>query len=251
MSVIWQDGQKKMKPQIEIPYPREGSFTDEGMRLAKSLVKEGWGDPNWDYNYMNKSYGIWKEMKKVWDQGPEKKQVAAYVARQNCPAGDKPPPYCTPKITAPSAPKFKMTEMNTETAKSAKVNNEMEVFNERSNGAMVWLRSGNGIAVKPIKMADMEAICKSLPSPQNPSKFVTILQTHTRSGVLGSREICLFHMIHSPKRERVFINERGSPQRVKPIRPADGSHLQQSVLGSSASHVLHHHSYSEDVGPEN
>ncbi|KAI2642957.1 Gag polyprotein [Labeo rohita] len=94
--------------------------------------------------------------------------------------GDKPPPYCTPKITAPSAPKFKMTEMNTETAKSAKVSNEMEVFNERSNGAMVWLRSGNGITVKPIKMADMEAICKSLPSPQNPSKFVTILQTHTR-----------------------------------------------------------------------
>ncbi|KAI2643950.1 NLR family CARD domain-containing protein 3 [Labeo rohita] len=139
-----------MKPQIEIPYPREGSFTDEGMRLAKSLVKEGWGDPNWDYNYMNKSYGIWKEMKQVWDQGPEKKQVAAYVARQNCLAGDKPPLYCTPKITAPSAPKFKMTEMNTETAKSAKVNNEMEVFNEKSSGAM------------------------------NPSKFVTILQTHTR-----------------------------------------------------------------------
>ncbi|KAL1256950.1 hypothetical protein QQF64_012495 [Cirrhinus molitorella] len=70
------------------------------------------------------------------------------------------------------------------------------------------------------------------------------------SGVLGSREIRLFHMIHSPKRVRVFINERGSPQRVKPIRSADGSHLQQSVLGSSASHVLHHQSNSEAVDPE-
>lgn len=66
-----------------------------------------------------------------------------------------------------------------------------------------------------------------------------------RSGVLGSREIYLFRMFHSPKRVRFFINERGSPRRVKPIRPADGAHLQQTVVGSSASHVLRHQSYSE------
>lgn len=29
---------ERMRPQIEVPYPREGSFTDDGMELAKSLV---------------------------------------------------------------------------------------------------------------------------------------------------------------------------------------------------------------------
>ncbi|RXN02468.1 xenotropic and polytropic retrovirus receptor 1-like protein [Labeo rohita] len=56
-----------------------------------------------------------------------------------------------PEPTALSTtPKFKMTQMSTDIAKSAKVSNKMEVSNEKSNGAM------------------------------NPSKCVTILQTHTR-----------------------------------------------------------------------
>ncbi len=32
-----------MKPQIEVPYPRECTFTDEGMQTARSLVKDGTG----------------------------------------------------------------------------------------------------------------------------------------------------------------------------------------------------------------
>ncbi|ROK32556.1 hypothetical protein DPX16_23674 [Anabarilius grahami] len=51
---------------------------------------------------------------------------------------------------------------------------------ESSQNAMVWLRAGNAISMKPLKMSDMESICKSLPSPQNPGKFVTVLQTHTK-----------------------------------------------------------------------
>lgn len=49
-----------------------------------------------------------------------------------------------------------------------------------SRNAMVWVRAGNAISMKPLKMSDMESICKSLPSPQNPGEFVTVLQTHTK-----------------------------------------------------------------------
>lgn len=167
---------ESMKPQIETPYPREGSFTDEGMELAKSLIFEGWGDPNWDYKYMTKSYNVWKDLKKVWDQGPEKKKVLAFVAQQNSFPQDKPPPYCTPRL--PTAPPHNshVTEKSG-TFKETKVETKET---PKTQSAMVWMRSGNAIGVKPVKMTDMEAICKSLPSPQNPSKFVTILQSHTK-----------------------------------------------------------------------
>ena len=95
---------EKMTPQIDTPYPRDGSFSDDGIDLAKSMVKEGWGDPKWDYKYMLKAYAVWKDFKKVWDEGPEKKQVLAYVAKQGL--SEKPPSYstfCQPE-TLPSAP---------------------------------------------------------------------------------------------------------------------------------------------------
>ncbi len=59
------------------------------MQTAKSLIKEGWGDPNWDYDYMNynparhHNFDVWQDMKKTWDGVPEKKAVAAYVVQQN------------------------------------------------------------------------------------------------------------------------------------------------------------------------
>ncbi len=42
-------------------YPRCGSFKENYMELMKSMVKKGWGDPQWDYKYMNESYEIWKK----------------------------------------------------------------------------------------------------------------------------------------------------------------------------------------------
>lgn len=36
------------------------------------MVIGGWGDLEWDYRYMKESYRVWKEMKKVLDQWPEK-----------------------------------------------------------------------------------------------------------------------------------------------------------------------------------
>ncbi len=42
-------------------YPRFGSFKENYMELMKSMVKKGWGDPQWDYKYMNESYEIWKK----------------------------------------------------------------------------------------------------------------------------------------------------------------------------------------------
>lgn len=166
---------ERMRPQIEVPYPREGSFTDDGMELAKSLVFEGWGDPNWDYKYMTKSYNIWKDLKKVWDQGPEKKKVVAFVAKQSRLAKDTPPPYSMSH--SPSAPP--PPPQNSPVVTKLVTPKEKQEPT-KTQGAMVWLRSGNAIGVKPVKMTDMEAICKSLPSPQNPSKFVTILQSHTK-----------------------------------------------------------------------
>ncbi len=52
-------------------YPRFGSFKENDMELMKSMVKNGWGDPQWDYKYMSESYEIWKKMRIIWNQGPE------------------------------------------------------------------------------------------------------------------------------------------------------------------------------------
>lgn len=61
-----------MWPQIDPKYPRTGSFSKEGMRLADSMINGEWGDPDWPYDIMRESHSVWKEMKKVWDKGPEK-----------------------------------------------------------------------------------------------------------------------------------------------------------------------------------
>ncbi len=52
-------------PQID-KYPRFGSFKENYMELMKSMVKGGWGDPQWDYKYMGESYEIWKLIKTIW-----------------------------------------------------------------------------------------------------------------------------------------------------------------------------------------
>lgn len=61
-------------------------------------------------------------------------------------------------------------------------NNKTQPSNSTQN-AMVWVRAGNNINVRPLKMSDMELICKSLPSPQHPGKFLTILQTHMKYAI--------------------------------------------------------------------
>ncbi len=38
------------------------------MELMKSMVKKGWGDPQWDYKYMSESYEIWKKIRIIWNQ---------------------------------------------------------------------------------------------------------------------------------------------------------------------------------------
>lgn len=82
------------------------------MRVCKRLIKEGWGDPNWDYDDMNNNFDVWQDMKKTWDGVPEKKAVAAYVAQQNSCRPEKKPLYC---ITQPSAP-LKIEASSTDTA---------------------------------------------------------------------------------------------------------------------------------------
>ncbi len=57
--IIWPDG-LKLKLKID-QYPRFGSFKENDMELMKSMVKKGWGDPQWDYKYMSESYEIWKK----------------------------------------------------------------------------------------------------------------------------------------------------------------------------------------------
>ncbi len=68
---------ERVKPQIEVPYLLEGSLTEEGILTAKSLIKVGWDEPNWDYDYMNTSFDVWQDMEKTWDKGPEKKALTA------------------------------------------------------------------------------------------------------------------------------------------------------------------------------
>ncbi len=60
-------------------YPRFGSFKENYMELMKSMVKNGWGDPQWDYKYMSESYEIWKRMRIIWNQGPERINKASKI----------------------------------------------------------------------------------------------------------------------------------------------------------------------------
>ncbi|MGL4599929.1 MAG: C2HC-type zinc finger protein [Plesiomonas sp.] len=163
---------EKMYPQIETAYPRIGSFSKEGIRLAESMISGEWGDPDWDYQVMRKCHAAWLEMKKVWDQGPEKPKVNAPRSKCAYPSLEKPPPYLAPSAPPDNA---RCIKSNTATVAQRQVD-DMAM----KNTSMVWHRTGNGISLRPLKVTDMDAICKALPPPSNPVKFISVLKAHTR-----------------------------------------------------------------------
>ncbi len=80
-------------------YPRFGSFKENDMELMKSMVKNGWGDPQWDYKYMSESYEIWKKIRIIWNQGPERINKASKISNDLPSTVKTPPPYDTAIIT--------------------------------------------------------------------------------------------------------------------------------------------------------
>ncbi|XP_046701013.1 uncharacterized protein LOC124382793 [Silurus meridionalis] len=138
-------------------FPRHGSFKTLDMENAYSMVNGGWGDPNWDYTYMRESYDKWVNMKKYWDKGPER------VNASKCSLNKKqsPPPYNSTPSTSPGLyPALPVAAS--------------------LQPAFAFVRERNEIHVKPAKASDIDAICRSLPIPTNPTKYVQILKSHTR-----------------------------------------------------------------------
>ncbi len=76
-----------------------GSFKENDMELMKSMVKKGWGDPQWDYKYMGKSYEIWKKMRIIWNQGPKRINKVSKISNDVPSTVKTPPPYDTAIIT--------------------------------------------------------------------------------------------------------------------------------------------------------
>ncbi len=74
-------------------YPRFGSFKENDLELMKSMVKKGWGDPQWDYKYMSESYEIWIKIRIIWNQGPERINKASKISK-DLPSTVKTPPDC-------------------------------------------------------------------------------------------------------------------------------------------------------------
>lgn len=72
-----------------------------------------------------------------------------------------------------------------------------------------WIQSCSIIALKPIKMSDIEMICKSLPSATNPTKFVEFFKTHTPYAQLSGPDYkaILLRVLDSDVTETILIEK--------------------------------------------
>lgn len=75
--------------------------------------------------------------------------------------------------------------------------------------SMVWTRAGNQLVIKPLKMSDIDTICKSLPPAQNPAKYVTVLQSHTKYAHMTGADYraILLRTLDSEVTEEILIQE--------------------------------------------
>ncbi|XP_057188879.1 uncharacterized protein LOC130553765 [Triplophysa rosa] len=162
------------------------------MELMKSMVKAGWGNPQWDYKYMCESYEIWQKMKKIWNQGPERVDKSNKISIDAPSTVKTPPPYDTTVISVqthahtnsnlyPSLLSFSSCaqpppppELNKETLHAA------------AQPSMAWVQEGPRIILKPATMTDIDTICKTLPNPNNSNKFVDVFRSHTRYAQLSA-----------------------------------------------------------------
>lgn len=182
-------------------YPRCGSFKKDDMDLMKSMVKSGWGDPQWDYKYMNDSCNIWTSVKRVWDRGPERADQLKNASITPPEIVKQPPSYDTavnvntvqnhvptssqfyPSLLTISssaqtpAPPLQLSEQNREALASKTV-----------QPTMAWIQDGPRIVIRPATMSDIDTICKNLPNPSNSTKFVDVLRSHTRYAQLNGAD---------------------------------------------------------------
>ncbi|KAK2840925.1 hypothetical protein Q7C36_012504 [Tachysurus vachellii] len=60
-------GWTESQPQF-LTYPRGGTFKPEYLASAYIQIYDGFGDSDWDYQYMTDGYKKWLEMKPIWDK---------------------------------------------------------------------------------------------------------------------------------------------------------------------------------------
>lgn len=119
-------------------------------------------------------------MKKVLDQWPEKsnKKISERKSTESPPAYVQATSISTHSswkkelCTAHSPVRY--PDLNDRQIMTACPPSTLDVQNT------TWIQSCSIIALKPIKMSDIEMICKSLPSATNPTRFVEFFNTHTR-----------------------------------------------------------------------
>ncbi len=179
-------------PQIE-KYPRFCSFKKNYMELMKSMVKGGWGDPQWDYKYMGESYEIWKTMKTIWNEGPKCVNKANKILTVKTP-----PPYDTAVITVQNNAKTSSTLYPSLLSFSScahppplphlEMNKETVRLQSAAQPSMAWVQEGPRIILKPATMTDIDTICKTLPNVNNSNKFVDVLLSHTCSAQLSGSD---------------------------------------------------------------
>lgn len=161
----WSEG----KVQLD-PFPRDGSFKDDDMRAAKAMVKGGWGDPQWDYDYMKQSFDMWEKMKPYWDKGPEQVNKKSLTGPPSAP-----PPHCN-SVTKPA-----------ESAQST--SNQLYPRLPNANDVFPFVQLAGGYKITPLSMSEAMAICKELPDPARcPHQYVSMLKRLTAYSQLTGRD---------------------------------------------------------------
>lgn len=169
----WSEG----KVQLD-PFPRDGSFKDEDMRDAKSMVKEGWGDPAWDYDYMKQSYDVWEKMKSYWDKGPEqvKNINKDFLLQMSLADSPSAPPPRYENVTKPAD-----SGKTTLNRLYPQLPNATDVF--------PFVQLPDGYKITPLSMSEAMATSKELPDPTRcPHQYVSMLRRLTAYSQLTGRD---------------------------------------------------------------
>lgn len=170
------DGWSEGKVQLD-PFPREGSFKDEDMRAAKAMIKSGWGDPTWDYDYMKQSYDVWEKMKPYWDKGPEKgkmNEVKTFFQK----------PLDNPSVPPP---RYEIAAKPSESAKATP--NRLYPQLPSSTDVFPFVQLPDGYKITPLSMSEAMAISKELPDPSRcPHQYVSMLKRLTAYSQLTGRD---------------------------------------------------------------
>jgi len=196
------------KTQLD-PFPREGSFKDAYMQSAKDMIFGNWGDPNWDFDYMKRSYKTWETMKKYWNRGPEIDKTAernkdqksspsqgalsaqpdreTQTAQNPVTQSERKKSFShTADVSVPHPPKYE--SIQTPAVCETPVRNKLYP-DLKAATTFPFVETSDGFKVHPLPLADVVAICKELPDPtKTPHQYVSVLKRLTAYSQLTGRD---------------------------------------------------------------